>query len=414
MNRIDSLNEFDSARKPGNLRPPAAPSAGVCNGAGAPSRPPVNRWLVVGTSVADCHLTAQQIIVGKHLIRFEGPAGWEAVPYVGSKMLPGEKRTASIGLSQLLHRIGARETNGGGDINVARELNQIRCERRLVIGIRVIDTGTPSNNLAAELTGLGVECYPLRLAPTGQNLILTAPGQPNPLILRSPLPPPALLNSQWHNALGGPDSMPKLIVINSPNSEAVARAAVRTAQRYEAVLVSILTPSTSLDTRIRWLLQHSHISVMNLAEFQEVAAALGTQCPVVEHLTSVAGVAKALGEVTQIVSCGDVVVTMGEVGQVVYDAHTGSICRIGLTDPARAICRNFLPPACINGIGDRYVARLAAARMGLTMGSSTFKIVHAAQRAWLDLLASSGRFLRPDPHWFRIWVVSTGNMRWRP
>lgn len=59
-----------------------------------------------------------------------------------------------------------------------------------------------------------------------------------------------------------------------------------------------------------------------------------------------------MNELIEIVPCRDLVATMGEVGQAVYDSQRGIIAYIGLTNEARAICRNYLPPASINGAGD--------------------------------------------------------------
>ena len=59
-----------------------------------------------------------------------------------------------------------------------------------------------------------------------------------------------------------------------------------------------------------------------------------------------AGIADVLSELVEIVNPpGDVIVTLGECGQMIYDVENGVIFYIGITDEARAICRSYLPAA---------------------------------------------------------------------
>jgi hypothetical protein len=101
---------------------------------------------------------------------------------------------------------------------------------------------------------------------------------------------------------------------------------------------------------------------------------------------------------------------MGEAGQLVYDSQYGIIAYVGLTDEARAICRNFIPAARINGIGDTVAANLAVAMKFLPpTGPESSRLIHVARRAWMELLAGSNpRFLHPTDRWFRVRLVLTG------
>ena len=94
---------------------------------------------------------------------------------------------------------------------------------------------------------------------------------------------------------------------------------------------------------MRALLANSDLAIANLAEFRELVAAFGFDCPSEEHFTSVARIAEALRRLVQFVEPrGDVIVTMGESGQVIYDAADGAIFHMGLTREGQAICRSYL------------------------------------------------------------------------
>ncbi len=415
---------------PGRLsqdsRPPGAPSAG--NGGGASSSSPdrsvaktlrtvkqlVTGWgLVIGSAVIDAYHSVQNLVIDAHSLTLDSPAGREVIPYNGAKLQPGGKANAAIDLNVIAARLNASQSNGGGAVNSLRELNRLRDSYSLPLKLRLVDTGTPSEKLLEELNRLRADYSSLNLAPVGLNLVLVldAEGRPARVVLRGPVPPPTSLNGEWPRAEAGVDSNLKLVIINSPKSDEVAQAGVVTALRSGAFLVSVLTPSTSMDFRLRVLLANSHLSVANLAEFRDPVASLGINCPAEEHFTSVAGIADALSELVKIVEPpGDVIVTLGESGQVIYDAKNGVIFHMGLASEARAICRNYLPAARINGIGDAYVANAAAAWVLFpAVGVGVSRTIHAARRAWAELLAGSNpRFIHPNERWFSVRIISTG------
>src|SRR5439155_20309648 len=124
-------------------------------------------------------------------------------------------------------------------------------------------------------------------------------------------PPTASLNGEWGRVEVGVESNLRLVIINSPKSDEVAKAGVFTARRSGAFLVVALTPSTSLDCRLRVLLANSHLSVANLAEFGELVAPLGIACPAEEHTFSLPEIADALSDLIELVEPpGDVIVTL--------------------------------------------------------------------------------------------------------
>jgi len=417
-------NESGSAHQKVNQRTPAAPNVGNNGNGGTSSRSDssaattlrtlkqrvTGSCLVVGTAVIDAYHTARELVIEAHSVGVDGPAGWEVIPVGGSKLQLCGKANAAVDLTAVAGRLQAREANGGGAINSLRELSRLCDSFAWPLKLRMVDTGITSDKLCEELNRLRAEYYPLGLGPIGRNLVLGSDigGRTGRVVLRGPVPATASLNGDWHRIAVGVDSKLELVIINSPKSDDVAKAAVMTARRSGAFLVAVLTSSTSLDCRLRDLLAKSDAAVANLGEFRELVAPLRIDCPEREHFTSVPGVAEAMSELIEIVACGDLAITMGEVGIVLFDSQKGAIVHIGLTDEARALCRNYLPAARINGIGDAYVANLAVAMMFLPqVGPESSRGIHATRRAWMELLAGfNPKFLHPTDRWFTVRILS--------
>src|SRR6266545_1026550 len=109
---------------------------------------------------------------------------------------------------------------------------------------------------------------------------------------------------------------------------------------------------------------------------------VGIGCPDEESVSAVPGVAEALSEFCQVVPCGIIVVTIGEVGMIICDRQT--IAHVGLTATARATVRTCLGAAQRNGLGDQTFA-------ALVLGDQTYRgplssgtrMIHIARQAWV-------------------------------
>jgi len=409
----------------GYLCRPVAQNAGNSDGAGSPSLsgvPPqtlwrstqlVTRWwLVIGTAVADWFHTGETVIVDEHSLSIHGARGWEVVLYHGPKIQLGEQRTTAMDLDPVVTRLGAKRIISGGNINTARELDRLRKIRALPFKIGLVDTGTPSAELRENGDELFAEYFPISLGKISSNLVIVNErgGLPRRTVLTSQVSPFESFNGKWPRAIARLESNLEVVIVNSARSDAVAKAGVQTARRSGALLVTVLTPSTSVDCRLHDLLANSDASVANLADFRELVALFGFDCPGREHFSSVPGVAEAMSKLIDIIPCGHLAITMGESGVVLYDSHRGVIAHVGLIDEARAICRNYLSAARIEGIGDAFVANLTVALKFLTStGSESYRVIPAVRRAWMELLEGSNpRFLHPREGWFAVWVISTG------
>ena len=199
-------------------------------------------------------------------------------------------------------------------------------------------------------------------------------------------------------------------MINSARPVEVVRAAVKTARQHGASLYSVATPSIPVDDRIKLLLAHGQITVMNLAEFKELADALGIACPDDEKPYVVPGVAEALDELRQRVFTRHVVITLGGVGMVIYDSRKGIIAHLSLTNQARAQVRDFLRPENIVGMGDEAFGSICVAyEFSHCDESQSSRVVHAARQAWRDVLQGKSLFLSPCDQWFQTRVYRSGS-----
>jgi hypothetical protein len=265
--------------------------------------------------------------------------------------------------------------------------------------IRVIDTGSPWAELRAEIEQAGADYRALKLTGRCQNLILTTGW--DRVVIRSTAVPASALHGEGAAVLSGVGSALEAVLVNSPRSEETARAAVMTGIQCGASIYSVATPSLPLDVRIKLLLRYSRMTVFNLTEFCELAELVGVACPAEECAAFVPSIARALGDFCQIVPCGIVVITLGEVGMIIRNSR--AIAHLGLTDVAREKIGGCLGAADRNGLGDRIFAALAVADQLLTTKlPSEARIIVVGCQAWMDVLRRVSSTLNPDVAWFTV------------
>ena len=362
------------------------------------------RIVALGTPVDDIHLQAEHVEITGDTLHFNTGGRRFAVRCAGKPPRWGEKGNAATDLAPFAAVPGARVVSGGGLAHSTEQLAKYRDENRLTFAIHAIDTTKSSRRLTVELSAMDVQLTSLDLAPVARNVILTnGHVPPERMALRSLALPPASLDTQAGvlDLLLGPDTV--ALLINSPKPPEVAAHAVTRAKANGVRVFTVLVPSLPIAFRLERLFSPVEVSICNLAEFFEIPSALGIPCPIDEKPASVAGVVRAMSEVFRRRPCGDLVVTMGELGCVVGDATTGVICHVGLASCAREQVRVSLRPEKVNGRGDRFLAVFAAEHLLFKFPpTERSRALHAARRASLEVVRSFSTRLHPDQNWFNV------------
>ncbi len=209
-------------------------------------------------------------------------------------------------------------------------------------------------------------------APT--NLILTN-GTGDRIVLKSPVVEPHSTEAQIRAQVQSVVSPAKALLINSPKDRCLTQLASDVAQAGGAVQYSVLSLSLPMADQISLLLARDTASVCNLAEFHQLAGALGYACPSDETSADLMAIAFVMAQVAHAHAAGDLVVTLGARGCLAADQAAGAIAYIGLR-PVRAIeVQRFvrMDTERRNGTGDRYFGSFAAGsrlRRGLRLAAA--------------------------------------------
>ena len=380
-------DEVGASRAPGN-QPRSSRASGIA--------------VVVGTAGIDAYHQTGNLMMTPGSVGIDGPSGREFIPHSGTGLEPGGEANAAVDLGPIMARLGATRRIAGAGPGTARELCAVRDRGALSLEVLLADTSNRSPELDNESRDMRAGYAALNLGPMARRLVLGSAtgGRALRTILREPPAGLAALNGEWRDLEAAAGDRLKLVVINSVAADEVAVAAVRAARQHTALVVSVLTPSTSLECRIDSLLAGSGVALADVGEFRDLAAGLGVGCPPEEHFTAIPRIAGALRAVVERTPTGgDVVVTVGECGQVIYDAENRVIFHLGLTPEARTVCRNY-PPCGPAERHRRHLRRESGGSLGLAANDrkrggaddspGTVRLVRTAGRIESPVPASPG------------------------
>lgn len=366
--------------------------------------------ITLGTSVLDICLQAKVEPNGSGDLHVDIAGTRFPVRCVGTPPAWGEKGQAAVDLSIFAALAEARILAGGGLTHSARQLAIYKRDKQLDVRIIAIDTNDASSAVAAELAQAGAEYKSLGLAPAAVNLVLTSADiPPRRLVLRSPAVLQSALDDKFMviDQLLGRDAIS--LLLNSPKSVEVARYAVVRAKTIGVRIYTVLTQSLPMQFRLERVLSSGEVCVCNLGEFAEIAAALGVYCPLDETPAHLLALVKAISEIVRATPCGDICVTLGELGCVIVDSTTGSICHVGLTPIARARVRASIKPELINGSGDRFFAVFAVEHARLQHSQiENSCMLNASRLACTEVVRNYSPKLHPDRDWFDVRILSVG------
>lgn len=363
--------------------------------------------LILGESVTDVVVHSESLNYDRASVRAVIDGQAIELPYEGEPIFPGEKRYLPDGAFPSLPL--ATKSPGGGVFYTTRQLARLLAQNGRDCTSVAVDIGEPSGEMSDHLGQCGARVFPLGLHPNLQNVVVT--DQNDRVILKSKpriASEDDVFQSGTREILGRLLDRARLLVINSPKSAAVTRAAVELAEKRGVPIFSVLTPSLSAADRLNTLIPSSRLCVSNLAEFAELASAAGIDCPREEQTADLVEVGRAIENFAADWPIRAMVVTLGERGCLVWNRDEENV---HLVEPLAEVKQKVTERLSLCGelkvgCGDGFVACLAFAR-GLRerAGSLVADCVFAcAQMA--ALLAGDYEMARDDN--FQITPLRTG------
>ncbi len=146
-------------------------------------------YLVVGRSVIDAHLQAQEVTLAPGQVRLPVEAPPLVLSYRGAPLTWGGKRTACRDLSFLRPYPGTELRPGGGAWNTAAALANAGSDQSHPPRVVLVDACGPTPELDQAAALLGIQRLAVGTALAPVHLVLTVGGGENRCILRSPIPP---------------------------------------------------------------------------------------------------------------------------------------------------------------------------------------------------------------------------------
>ncbi|MEZ4675998.1 MAG: hypothetical protein R2932_17365 [Caldilineaceae bacterium] len=365
---------------------------------------------VLGNPVRDAYLAVEGVNLLADRIRFHAGAAAFDIAYRGEPLRFGEKRYAQEDLS-CLDLTSFTIRNGGGVYHTATQMAHLCRQRALPIAFCALDLVEPWPELRAAYAEWGIQHRSLGVERGVTNLILTN-GQPERLILKSPLAPVALTPAQQAALRQQLPTRLDLLVVNSLHAVDLARTVMDEAQRRRVPQYSVLTPSLALDARLELQLWRDRASVCNLSEFALIADAFGLDCPRHEEDAAVRDVAAVMWALATKSRTGDLVVTLGSRGCVVANQGRGTVHHVALADTYRQQVQAHVQaePARKNGVGDRFFGAFVLAHaFGNFHGAD--RTASAARWAALAMARQLAPGLNPTRDWMKLTPVPSGSGR---
>lgn len=345
------------------------------------------RIAVVGKSVQDLVVAADRVALGAQSVTFEVQHKTYTIEYTGDQITWGEKRTAAKCFAT--HDLPLHKSIcGGGGVNTALHLADMAARLDVNVGVTLVDTGHPSPQVLTEFSREGVCFRYLKRDDSQVNLVLTERGRPNRIVLRSPARSVPLNDSDLVPILKMVSRYCDVLLINSPRSHQLTEVASEAAANVFLPQYSVVNGALPFKDRIELLVRRDRASVLNLAEFCEIADHAGINCKNCsdERTADDQHVGAALSTFVDRFDTGNIIITLGSRGCVVFDREHRECYVVRLKKPACDEVQEHLKSAGhnMNGAGDRWFASFAL--RAVLNGHNTVTLRNAVTAASIDVL----------------------------
>lgn len=368
---------------------------------GAPAGSAAQPWCILGSSTRDVYIRVDEVASANYTVTFRVGDSSYTIPIVKESVTWGAKCSAKMDLTPYAH-LGKIKA-GGGILHSTVQVDEIVNRSSLPIQVTPIDDRQCWKECQDGYHQLGLDGIYAGQVDAPTNLILTN-GTGDRIVLKSPVVEPHSTEAQFRGQVQSAVGLAQALLINSPKDRGLAQLVSDVAQAAGVVQYSVLSLSLPMADQISLLLARDTASVCNLAEFHQIASALGYACPSDEASADLMAVAFVMAQVVHAHAAGDLVVTLGARGCLAADQAAGAIAYIGLR-PVRSIeVQRFvrMDTERRNGTGDRYFGSFALAHVSAGACGSLLRAWGSALLASVDMVRYLAPKSQPDASWFVI------------